>query len=353
MKGYIYLIAKEIKMLFKDKNFYIWVLFLPLIFLFVFSKMGTGGTKQKIFVKDNAGNSLSISFIQKLSGDFKIVGDKKNIPVVEISEEFNFDEKGKTNVKVVLPQNFSKEKEIYLKIAIYRALAEVFADKKLNIENPLCFMALKKEKDKLLGIPWGIRHFLPAVVLMFILFNVLTKGIEKFYQYEESGLIQRFAVAPSGYKGLVLFFLFYPVILALLSVFIIFLFGIFIFGFKTTFYSGVVLFLVFILFAIFSSSLSLLLFSIFKKKEAAVGMGIMLANILCALGGLWWPLEIAPPFFRKLGLILPTGFTMKLIDKIIYYNLPLSSVVWGFAVLGIVSFAFVSLSLLVFARKSH
>ncbi len=352
MRGYLYLFAKEIKMLFKDRSFYLWVLFMPLIFLFVFSKIGAGQTKQKIFVKDNAGNSLSVSFVQRLSKDFKIVENGKNIPVVEISREFNLKEKEKTKVKVILPSGFSKEREIYLKIAVYRALAEVFADKKLNIEKPLCFVNLKKGKDKLLEIPWGIRHLLPAVVLMFILFNVLIKGTEKFYQLKENGLVERFAVAPSGYRGLVFFFLFYPVILALISVFVIFLFGIFIFGFKTTLYSGIILLIVFMLFAVFSSSLSLLLVSFFKRKEAAVGMGVMLANILCALGGLWWPLEIVPPFFRKLGLILPTGFTMKLIDRIIYYNLPLSSVVFQFFIMFFFSIILILLSYNVFVKKS-
>ncbi len=355
MRGYFYLLGKEIKLMLKNKSFYIWVLFLPILFLLIFSRIGKGDSASKVILIDNVKSKITKEFKERLSRDFKVIKDvskREKYPLIELSGDFLLKTKSGSRVKVTFPEDLSEDKKIYLKIAIYKVMAELTAKYRLGINNVKTFVDIKTKKEKLLEIPWGIRHTLPAIILMFILFNVLTKGVEKFFEYKEQGLIERFSVLPSGVRGVLSFFILYQVTLAMLSVTIIFLVGVFFFNFSISVKSIFYLYIILLVFSVLISSISLLVFSLIKRKEAAIGFGVLIANVLCALGGLWWPLEIVPPFFRKLGLILPTGFPMKLIDGIIYYNLPLSSVVFQFLIMFFFSVILILLSYNVFVKKS-
>ena len=61
------------------------------------------------------------------------------------------------------------------------------------------------------------------------------------------------------------------------------------------------------LFVAFSSAAGLLLGTVTRTGGQADGMGMTLGLGLPALGGLWWPLEITPPFMQAIGRALPTG----------------------------------------------
>ncbi len=353
MRGYGFLFAKELKLMLKNKSFYIWVLFLPVLFLLIYSRMGRRDFKTKVILIDAVKNQITEEFKERLGREFKVLEGttkSKGIPIIKLWGDFLLKDKNDTKVKVIFPEDFSEGKKIYLKIAVYKTMAELVAKYRLGIKQIKPFVRLKEKKNKLLQMPWGIRHTLPAIILMFILFNVLTKGVEKFFLYKEQGLIERFSVLPNGVKGVLLFFMLYQVMLAMLSVTIIFLEGVLLFHFSINTKALIYLYLVFFVFSILVSSLSLLVFSLIKKKEAAIGLGVLVANVLCALGGLWWPIEIVPSFFKKLGLALPTGLTMKIIDGIVYYNLSIKDIIPQIGLLIFVSAVLFFISTFVFLK---
>ena len=350
MRGYLYLIKKEFVLMLKNKSFYLWVVILPLITLLVFQKMGSGGEKPSIFVKDTVKTPITKEFKERLERDYRILKSfKKGIPVVEIKRGLN--KNGKLKIEITIPEDYREGKEAFLKISVFKALAEVFAKHKLGIKRVKEFVKLKVKREKLVEIPWGIKHSLPAIILMFILFNTLTKGTEKFYHLKESGLIERLLTSPSHINGVLSFFLLYEIVLTTISITLVFVAGILFFKFSISIKTGVILYGIFLLFALFTSSLSILMFSLFKKREASIGAGVLIANMLCALGGLWWPLEIVPHFFKKLGLILPTGLTMNTIDTLLYYNLPFSSIILQLILLTGYSLFFFFVSSLIFKKR--
>ena len=356
MRGYAFLLATEIKLMLKNKSFYIWVLFLPILFLLIFSRIGKGDSKTKVILIDTVNNQITEEFKERLGREFKVlevIPKSKGIPVIKLYGKFLLKDKENTRVKVIFPENVSESKKIYVKIGVYKVMAELVAKHKLGIDKPKSFLKLKKKEDKLLEIPWGIRHTLPAIILMFILFNVLTKGVEKFFLYKEQGLIERFSVLPYGVKGILLYFMLYQVMLAMLSVTIIFLAGVFLFSFSINTKALIYLYLVFFVFSVLVSSLSLLVFSLIKRKEAAIGLGVLVANVLCALGGLWWPIEIVPSFFKKLGLALPTGLTMNIIDGIVYYNLSIKDIIPQIGLLIFISAILFFISSFVFLKTEE
>ena len=61
----------------------------------------------------------------------------------------------------------------------------------------------------------------------------------------------------------------------------------------------------------------------FRRERATVAW---LRDVLAALGGCWWPIEVTPGFMQKLALWLPTGWAMDAMHKLISFHAPASSV---------------------------
>jgi hypothetical protein len=56
--------------------------------------------------------------------------------------------------------------------------------------------------------------------------------------------------------------------------------------------------------------LGVLLGALARTRSQASGLTTMVAILLAALGGAWWPLEITPPAYQTLVKALPTTWTM-------------------------------------------
>jgi len=48
--------------------------------------------------------------------------------------------------------------------------------------------------------------------------------------------------------------------------------------------------------------------------------------VLAALGGCWWPIEIAPAWMQTLAVFLPTGWTMNALHALVNFGESSSSV---------------------------
>ena len=61
----------------------------------------------------------------------------------------------------------------------------------------------------------------------------------------------------------------------------------------------------------------ILLGTLARTGAQADGLGVAVTLVLAALGGLWWPLEIVPPFMQTVGEVLPTGQAITVIHDLI------------------------------------
>ena len=50
------------------------------------------------------------------------------------------------------------------------------------------------------------------------------------------------------------------------------------------------------------------------------------AVLLAPLGGCWWPIEVTPPWMQHAALLLPTGWAMDGLHKLISYGAAPASV---------------------------
>ena len=64
------------------------------------------------------------------------------------------------------------------------------------------------------------------------------------------------------------------------------------------------------------ASLGLLLGNLVNSEGQGIGISVLSGNVLCAIGGQWWPLEITPPWVQKIAGLLPNGWTMTAIQQL-------------------------------------
>ena len=56
------------------------------------------------------------------------------------------------------------------------------------------------------------------------------------------------------------------------------------------------------------------------------GLGTLATMILAALGGCWWPIEIAPEWMQLVQKTLPSGWAMDAMHRLISFDLGPQSV---------------------------
>ena len=96
--------------------------------------------------------------------------------------------------------------------------------------------------------------------------------------------------------------------------------------------------------AAFCASAALLLGSVARTEAQAAGLGVLLSNVLAALGGCWWPIEITPDWMQALQKFLPTGWTMDALHKLISFGAGPVSVLPNVLVLLLASLAVTALA---------
>ena len=70
----------------------------------------------------------------------------------------------------------------------------------------------------------------------------------------------------------------------------------------------------------FCASAGLWLGTVAKTEAQAGGLGVLAANALAALGGCWWPIEVTPDWMQFVQKLLPTGWTMDALHKLISFQ---------------------------------
>ena len=75
------------------------------------------------------------------------------------------------------------------------------------------------------------------------------------------------------------------------------------------------------------SSIGVLVGSLFASDDRVVGLCVLVSLLMGALGGCWWPLEIAPPALQTVALCLPTGWALKALHQLISFGSGFEAVV--------------------------
>ncbi|HJR54402.1 MAG TPA: ABC transporter permease, partial [Gemmatimonadota bacterium] len=57
-----------------------------------------------------------------------------------------------------------------------------------------------------------------------------------------------------------------------------------------------------------------------RTEGQAIGLGVFAANLLAALGGCWWPIEVTPGWAQSIAMALPTGWTMAALHRLMSFQ---------------------------------
>jgi ABC-2 type transport system permease protein len=82
-----------------------------------------------------------------------------------------------------------------------------------------------------------------------------------------------------------------------------------------------------------AGSLGVLAGSLIASEDRVVAICMLGSLLAAALGGCWWPLEIAPPALKTVALCLPTGWALAALHQLISFGSGFGAVVKPLAVL--------------------
>jgi len=219
--------------------------------------------------------------------------------------------------------------EVRLNRAIYTVVADLAAIKAAGQEvTPAAFAAIAAAPRRVtLAVraagerrepPSGFAQAVPGSMVMFTMIILLTSGAIMLVVEREHGLLRRLASTPLSRGSIVFGKWLARVALALVQLAFAMVLGSVLF--RVDWGQSVPMVLaVLAAWAGLNASLALLLGSFARTTAQTVGIGVLTSLVLAALGGCWWPIEITPPWMQSLALVLPTGWTMDALHKLVNF----------------------------------
>jgi ABC-type multidrug transport system permease subunit len=174
--------------------------------------------------------------------------------------------------------------------------------------------------------PSGFEQAIPGTMVMFTMLVSLTTGAILLVIERRLGLLRRLAAAPLSRSTIVAGKWVARVALAALQIAFAMLAGTLLFGMSWGASLPMVALLL-VAWAAFNASLALLFGSLARTEGQMVGLGVLSSMGLAALGGCWWPIEIAPRWMQSLALFLPTGWAMDAMHRLVSFGDPASAAV--------------------------
>jgi ABC-type multidrug transport system permease subunit len=162
----------------------------------------------------------------------------------------------------------------------------------------------------------GKERMLPAMLIMYIMFQVMTFFLSLWVDDLRTGKIKRIVMSPATPRDLLLGEIAARLIWAAFQVVIILGVGSMLLHVHLN-VNWLNFGLVILAFMLAAAAIGMMAASFFKSSEKAGAMGVMISLVLAALGGCWWPLEIVPAPMRAVAHTLPTGQAMSAIGEMI------------------------------------
>lgn len=371
-------IAKnDLKLTIKDKMFFFWLLVFPLLFALIFGMAFPESegeiSKVTLNVLDNDKSFLSAQLMKELESEkyaLKVLEneEEKRVRTLLIPQNFARDILSGTQVELVLEKEASSNTEasqaaysnilkaiikIMSRIILIAPEDEIDLEARYDEHDFARLVSLRTEiGGRLQVIPAGFNHSIPAITIMFIIFTILMYGGVILLEERRHGQLERTFLSPATFATILGGKWASRVIIGMVQTFLLFAVGKILF--KSYFGPSILLvLLVAFFFCGTISGMSILFGSVIKKIEILIIFNILVANIMCALGGCWWPLELVPRGMRTLGLILPTGWAMDAFHKLVFFGYGISSVLPHIGILFLFTVIFLILATKFFKLRKN
>jgi ABC-type multidrug transport system permease subunit len=181
-------------------------------------------------------------------------------------------------------------------------------------------------------MPVGFNQSLPGIMVMYLLMNLMIFGGAAVAADRRSGVLRRLSVNPVRRWELIAGRMYGLMLLAAVQVTYFLLIGQYLFKVPIGDHvAGVVL--IALAFAWVACSLGVLVGSIVRAHDKVVGLCLLVALPMAALGGCWWPLELTPDFLQKAAHAVPTAWALDGLHQLITFGSGLGGALPALAVL--------------------
>lgn len=174
-------------------------------------------------------------------------------------------------------------------------------------------------------IPVGYNLSLPGNLVMYLMVNLMIFGGSSVAAERRSGVLRRMSISPLSKSELLGGKLLGLILLGCVQIGVLIMLGQFVFGLNI----GDNLFgilLTLLMLSWVAASMGLMIGFLIRSEEKVVGLSLMIALPMAALGGCWWPIEIVSESLQAIAQFIPTGVALKALHQLITFGGDLSSV---------------------------
>lgn len=359
MKAIAFIALADIRHQLRQGATLVWLLVMPPVFFYFigtvtggFSGGSAGGTATPLtvvaanpgFLKDQVDRRLRDNDFAPLWIDAAAEVDDAEAPGRTLTIEAGLSEKVLAEEEVSLTFDTAANaltrqfEEIRIQRSLFTVLADiVVADAQSNDPLDATALATLNAAERVWKldvapagrkqhVPTGFEQAIPGTLVMFTLLILLTSGATMLVLERQQGLLRRMASAPISRAELVAGKWSGRMVLAALQILVALVIGTFLFDMDWGPRVPMVA-IVLVAWAGFCASAGLWLGTVAGTEAQASGLGVLAANALAALGGCWWPIEITPGWMQALQKLLPTGWTMDALHKLISFQADSASAV--------------------------
>jgi ABC-type multidrug transport system permease subunit len=165
----------------------------------------------------------------------------------------------------------------------------------------------------------GFQQSVPGFIVMFTMQVSLTAGSVLLIVERRKGVLRRLASTQVSRASIVAGKLGARLAMGLIQVGVAMLVGRYWFGVDWGANLWAVLLLL-LAYTTFCSALAVAFAGIARTEGQALAAGVILSSVLAAVGGCWWPVEVTPKWMQQAALLLPTGWAMDGLHKLISYG---------------------------------
>ena len=346
----IVLLARtELRMTLRERETLIWTFLMPLLFMYFIGTITAGSSGGR-----SPDQKDPIVLVAPADAGFLGERVQRRLEIEDYAVELQAPgtEFPEDSRRLVLPGNFTAEvlagRQVEVTLegtssgirqdfdgvrvgrAVYTTLADVVAtaddesDPSLERMTELDALPRSVELDvrpagKRRKIPSGFEQTIPGIMIMFVMVALLTSGAVLLVIERREGLLRRLASTPMPRSGIVLGKWSAKVAMGVIQIAFAMVAGTLLFKMDWGPDLGMVI-AVLLAWALFCSSLGLLFGTLVKNEKQAVGLGVLATNVMAALGGCWWPIEITPGWMQAIGKLLPTGWAMDAMHRLISFQ---------------------------------
>jgi ABC-2 type transport system permease protein len=167
--------------------------------------------------------------------------------------------------------------------------------------------------------PSGFNFSLPGNLVTYLLINVLVFGGVTMAAGRRNGILKRLATSPATRFEIIMGKVYGNTLLGGAQIVYFLVIGKFLFEVNLgANLPGVILILILLAWA--AGALGVFVGSLAAAEDRVVPICVLASILMGALGGCWWPLEMAPPAFKTIALCLPTGWALAGLHQLISFG---------------------------------